>query len=344
MIDLSTLSMPVPFNASWNVLDSTKIMSFMSCKKKFFMSFVLGWKQPSNHLVFGQAVHAAMEVLYMQGYTVEAVKDGLAAFLEVYGATYPEEEWDEYWPKTPHRFMQMLMMYVKQYQHVDKSYRPEEINGKKLIEISGTALISERHTIAFRMDTIMRNQNNKVFSLEHKTASSMYGLQTQFEFSFQVFMYYFVLYMLFEPTEIDGIHINVLGFKKTKAGGPAEKKDGMESHFFFERLRFAKTEKDLNFFINFANNICDEIEREFKFCAEFDNAENTFMQSFPCNMTACTMYGGCEYKALCMYIPNIIKEAGYGIPYGFTQEYWNPLEIEAKVNLSLSQEGVIDVQ
>jgi CRISPR/Cas system-associated exonuclease Cas4 (RecB family) len=55
---------------TWQVLDATKLQTYMRCPRKFFFNYVLGWKSeiPSNHLVFGSAWHMAMEVLLDKGY------------------------------------------------------------------------------------------------------------------------------------------------------------------------------------------------------------------------------------------------------------------------------------
>lgn len=331
---------PILLHPSVDVVDGTKIIEYMTCKRKFFFNYVLGWRKASNHLVFGKCVHAAMEILYTKGYTLEAVKEGIAKFYELYEQAYPDTStWDDYAPKTPARFSNMLLAYMAHYQNEDKRYAIAEVNGKKLVEVAGTCMISERHAVAFRMDTIFKNDENRIFSLEHKTASSMYMLREQHEFSFQVFMYNFVLAMWFGIENVDGVVINNMVFKKTVAGGPAERRDGIAAHFEFNRLRYKKQAKDLNFWLTLANLYCDDMEREFLLFADIDNAERDVMLSFPCNMSSCTKYNGCEYKALCMYIHNPLREAAYGAPPGFVQEFWNPLEEESNVKVEVSENG-----
>ena len=332
---------PILIHPSVDILDSTKITEYMTCRRKFFLNHVLGWRKPSNHLVFGKCVHAAMEILYTKGYSMDAIKEAMLKFYELYEQSYPDSsEWEEYAPKTPNRFSQMLISYMAHYQNEDKRYTIASMEGKKLVEIAGNCMISDNHSIAFRMDTVFQTREGRLFSLEHKTAQGAYMIREQHEFSFQVFMYNFVLAMWFGIENVDGVVINNLIFKKTKSGGPSERNKGIEAHFEFIRLRYKKTEKDLNYWLTFANSICDEIEREFHFFAQVDKKENNVMMAFPCNMAACTKFNGCEYKSICMYLFNPLREEMYGPPPGFVQEFWNPLEEESNVTVEVSEDGI----
>ena len=91
MEKLTDLDYPVPKHDSWNVLDSTKIQSFMDCPRGFFFSYILGWRkeEPSIHLIFGSAWHDAMEHLANNGYGKASVEEAYEKFCATYGEYYP---------------------------------------------------------------------------------------------------------------------------------------------------------------------------------------------------------------------------------------------------------------
>ena len=174
---------PVPFHPSWNVVDSTKLNAVISCPRKYFYEYVLGWRPdvPSNHLVFGSSVHLALEYLLTHDYSMESVLAAHEIFLEDYRKTFGPEMDDVYFPKTPQNFFVVLSKYAQEYS------RDLVENDVLYTEIAGTISVDEDVDLAFRMDSVVRDKRSgMVKSWEHKTGSSTYFWAEQWPLSTQV--------------------------------------------------------------------------------------------------------------------------------------------------------------
>lgn len=60
-----TKSYPVQPHPTWDIMDASKLKTYLTCERMFFFEYVLGWRPDftSNHLHFGSAHHEAMEFL-----------------------------------------------------------------------------------------------------------------------------------------------------------------------------------------------------------------------------------------------------------------------------------------
>jgi len=78
---------------TWDIIDSSKLSTFMECPRKYFYEYVLGWRpsMPNVHLTFGTAWHAAVERLLIEGYSQEHVEEAKFIFLQYYRRDLPEE-------------------------------------------------------------------------------------------------------------------------------------------------------------------------------------------------------------------------------------------------------------
>ena len=154
------LSYPVPVSPTWGIQDGSKIKAYQECARKYFYEYVLGWRStyPSNHLIFGSAWHEALAHLYDNGFTAE---DANVAFRDLFLPYYrqfidPGDD-DLYHPKTPERALLALAYYAAVHRHDLSENDILEYDGKKLIEIGGQVSISNEYTVAFKQDTIMKN-------------------------------------------------------------------------------------------------------------------------------------------------------------------------------------------
>ena len=194
---------------TWAIYDSSKVQEFMSCPRKYFYRYILGWEidSPNIHLVFGEAWHRAMESILQGGGSVESIDKGYNRFLEYYRRYFSEIEDGGNFPKVPGSIVPALVQYVAQYKH---------ITDKVLYtEISGTAPISESRSIHFRLDSILRSDTEGIYSLEHKTGSAL--RQTwldQWLLKMQVGTYTHVLYCMYDRKEVYGVKINGAIFRK----------------------------------------------------------------------------------------------------------------------------------
>ena len=73
---------------TWDIMDSSKLICYKECPRKFFYQYILGWQNayPNNHLVFGSAWHMAMEWLLNHP---KDIAGAALAFLEYYREHFP---------------------------------------------------------------------------------------------------------------------------------------------------------------------------------------------------------------------------------------------------------------
>lgn len=315
--------LPVPSHPSHGVLDSTKIQAYQDCPRRFFYEYILGWRpaMPNNHLVFGSAVHKAMEHLILHGYTVNAVKDALEMFNDEYRAEFSAETDVLYEPKTPARFFSALLLYIRQY--ADDHLRFQVYK----TEFGGTVHISERHVLAYKMDTILFNTaTGKYFSLEHKTTASNYinkSYHIDHMMGIQVGTYTHVLNCLFHPSEVEGITINCMCFKRTK-----------QPDFIFERFPIFMSSNQMYIWIETTNSWCDRIQEDYNRLAESSDSD-PILKAFPCNGRSCSNWGKiCPFQELCVSWANPLQHIHF-LPADMQVEFWNPLEEDLREVITL---------
>jgi hypothetical protein len=317
------LPSPLESHPSHEIIDSTKLQTFQDCPRQFFFEYVLGWKtdRPSNHLVFGSAVHLALEHLILNGYRVQTVTEALQIFNDEYREIFPEETDQLYSPKTPGRFMEMLVLYVQKYASDLNEYRVYKT------EFGGTVHLSPDHRLAFKMDTILQNiETGNYLSLEHKTKGGNYidkSYHIDHMMGVQVGTYTHVLNCLFEPTVVDGVIINCMCFKKTK-----------NPDFILERFPVFLTNDQMYIWMENTKNWIDHLQKEFEILSE-DSVDADHMKAFPCNGRSCSNWGRvCQYQPLCSSWSNPLQHTSHR-PLDMKVEFWNPLEEDLREVLEL---------
>lgn len=317
--------LPIPYHPSMEILDSTKIKTYQQCPRLFFYEYALGWRpsRPSNHLVFGKAVHKAMEHIYLHGYRVEAVMEALEIFNSCYRATFPEETDVLFEPKTPLRFFDMLLEYIKKYPS-----DPDRFTVYRT-EIGGTVDLSPlpHHRIAWKMDTVLWDREiERYCSHEHKTKGGNY-LSDSYTYEhflgIQCGTYTHVLNCLFPPDQVSGVTINCLCFKKTK-----------KPEFILERFPILYSNAQMYNWLELTKLWMDSIHEDFLLLSTH-SAKNDLMRCFPTNSNACTNWGRvCQYMDFCTTWNNPIQHQ-HSLPVDMHVEFWNPLEEELNERLVL---------
>lgn len=307
---------PIPYHPSWDIQDSTKIQAYQSCPRMYFFEYVLGWRSsyPNNHLHFGKVVHDAMEHIILHGYRREAVIEAMDKFNADYRAVFPESTDPIYTPKTPARFFEMLILYIQTYKSDLSRYEVYKT------EIGGTVLLSDRHRIAFKMDTIMYDKvKQKYCSLEHKTKGGNYiGDTYQYDFMLgtQVGTYTHVLNSLFPREQVSEIIINCMCFKKTKQPG-----------YILKRFPIPLSDAQMYVWLESTKGWMDRIERDYYDMLKTGESQDV-MTCFPMNGRSCTNWSRvCTYHDLCCAWENPIHHKG-SMPAGMDIDFWNPLEEE----------------
>lgn len=295
----------------YHKVDSTKLQAFLQCPRAYFFEYVLGWRadRTSNHLVFGQAWHSALEYLYNERLKLEAVPQAFNRFLEVYRQTWPESTDTWFGGKTPEAALRALVEYCQQ--------NAEDIWRYQLLatEVTDHLPLWEEQFLIVKLDAVLQDQTGRKLILEHKTGSQggQYWAR-QWHLSVQIGAYIAACNHFYNQEETQCI-IDGTFFLKTKRN--------------FQREIVSRSNSSL---VNWSNTVVysiQSIEREFGVLAN-DAPNAPIQQGFPQNPTACEKYGGCQFFDLCTCVGNPLALAQKGCPTGFKEEWWNPLANDEK--------------
>lgn len=293
---------------TWDIYDSSKIQEFMTCPRKYFYRYILGWEidMPNIHLVFGEAWHRAMESVLQGGGSAESIKEGYDRFLSYYREHFTEIEDGNNFPKVPGSVIPALVQYTAQYKHI-----PDKV---LYTEISGTAPISEDRSIHFRLDSVIESETEGIYSLEHKTGSSL--RQTwidQWLLKIQVGTYTHVLYCMYDRASVYGVKINGAIFRKKDTE--------------FIRVPVRKDESMMNVWLWTVNHYIDLIEWSIDQMMNMKDSDS-LMVAFPMSTESCMNYGRmCKYHDFCMAWSNPLQRS-HEVPAGFVKKWWNPADRE----------------
>lgn len=301
----------------WDVLDSTKIKTYLECPRKFFYEYVVGWRplEPNIHLEFGKAWHLAMEHLLIKGYDDEALVEAFTKLHNHYRIHFSEVMDDVYAPKNPVHAFKALRDYVNRYREEDKD---EEV---LYTEIAGTVPIRSDKVIYFRMDSIIKKQG-MFRSREHKTGTTVSRQwMDQWSLDIQTGIYNHVLHCLFPEDEVWGVEINGTFFQKK------ENK--------FQRVPARRTKKMMAVWFNLVNEVVDNIYKDYDILESGDNDSDEVMCCFHQNPTSCTNWFGCRFHDYCIAWSNPIRVVENEMPEGMHIEHWDPRAEEAKYTFNL---------
>ena len=318
-------NLPLPPATTHQIIDASKMKTFMECPRKFFYEYLLGWRsdRPNNHLIFGQAWHLAMEHMLLNGYGEDSIYDAFLAFQVEYRKTFTEDTDEIFSPKTPVRAFEALAHYAARYGN--------DLNQYEVLhtEVSGKVTVAEGVGMYFRMDSILRNlEDGKIVSFEHKTGSQNSPMwQNQWALDLQPSLYNHVLYCSYDPDTVKGVIINGTFFKKVKDNTRAEKYD-------FQRVEAFKSRKQMNAWFQSIKTWLMLLHAEYASLAQ-EGAAAGVMTSFPMNTTSCTKYFGCQYHDFCCSWPNPLAKVHQGPPPGMTVDHWDPTAQESKMILDL---------
>lgn len=157
---------------TWEIKDSSKLDTFLKCPRKYLFEYILGIRNPNEnvHLVFGRAVHSAMEVLLWKGFGKAALEEAILAARKVYRGTYTSNDEDmlpELKVKNLTNLLYMLEYYVEEYSNDEFELIGTEIGGTVPIPNSS-------HRIHFTLDCLLW-MRDLLWVLDHKTTGMSLG-------------------------------------------------------------------------------------------------------------------------------------------------------------------------
>lgn len=317
-------NLPIPHHPSQSILDSTKLQTYQDCPRQFFYEYLLGWRsaRPNNHLVFGDAVHQAIEHILLHGYRQQSIIEAFDIFNNVYRSQFDEYTDLDCAPKTPSNFFLMMTdHYLPKYG--DDLERYEVVK----TEFGGTVHLSDTHILAFKMDTILRDLRDNTFgSLEHKTKGGNYidkAYAIDHKMGIQVGTYTHVLNTLFHPSEVSCVTINCMCFKKTKTPS-----------FILERFPIFMSNEEMYIWLETTKSWMDKLYLDLEQLSTETDSQD-ILKSFPCNGRACSNWGRiCTFNDLCTSWPNPLQHLDHR-PIDMEVNFWNPLDKDLREVLDL---------
>lgn len=304
---------PLKEHPTWSVIDSSKATAFMTCPRFYFFRYIAGLSSdtPNHNLVFGSAFHKALEVLLKEGYSLASIEKGMKAFEEEYRQHFSQETDFDYGAKNPHQAKVMLLEYIKQFK--DDNFQ------NLYTEVSGSVPISSNQSLWFKLDSINLGDEG-IFSLEHKTSSTLYSWWIDHWFqSFQVGAYTHVLYSYFgDKHPIFGVYINGFFFRKSSRSGKGSEILRIPIKFSYDSL------EDWLAQAQFWLTRIEEETHELT----MTKPSQRIMRAFPKNTSKCVHYNRlCSYFHLCSAWKNPIPHLQENVPAGFKIDFWDPREI-----------------
>lgn len=304
----------------WETLDSTKLQAYAACPRAYYYEYVLGYRQdpPSNHLVFGQAWHEALEHMYRTDFSASNLSKAFSKFLDVYRPSFPEATDELVGAKTPQNAIKALAHYAQTYAFDHANWHI--LDTEKTYHLPYSA--NEKDTIVVKLDMIVKDRNSdnpKISIVEHKTAGSFSQTwKNQWYTSLQISAYSAALRHLlnFDDDMPVNVIVNGTAFSKTKID--------------FCRLPIIRTAVALE---NYRMSVMDlilRLETDFDVlagdCIAYrSNTKNETMRAFLQNPISCTRYFGCPYFDFCDCCIHPLRMATYtSPPSGFRINHWNP--------------------
>lgn len=298
---------------TWSILDASKIEEYMTCPRKYFYRYILGWQTevPDVHRHFGTCWHKAMEIILEKGNNPDAIAEAYINFETLYREVFPAETDDTRFPKVPSVALKGLALYNNTYAEQDEGQKT------LYVEVAGTVPVTTGRRLHFKMDSLVERKDGTVMTREHKTGTTLNRQWTdKWKLSLQVGTYIHVLYCLYPQEKVWGAEINGAFFKKgnKNSGGEVE----------FVRIPIRKTPPMMEDWLFNTLSWIELIDRDMDkltHCSE----QYEVMSAFSKNTTSCTDYFGCPYFDFCLSWSNPLQHAEEP-PLGFIVQWWNPEE------------------
>lgn len=330
------MTFPMQSHTTWNIKDSSKLDTYLQCKRRYFYEYLLGWRPdlPAHDAYFGESFHKAREHQLIHGY--HDIAGAFNAFLAHYRLEFPESTDNLYRPKDPTNVLNALMKFAEERPTDLIENEVVTLDGMKMTEISGTVPVDEKRVLYYRMDSIMRRiSDDMIFSWDHKTTKRLSRQwRERFHLSIQNGTYTHCLYCMFPIEQVLGLEFCGTCFEYLQRGS---KNRSAGYHITFERVPAFKTPEQMNVWLWNVVDLLDDLEREtdrLYHCSENDEV----LMAFPLNPGSCTDYWGCAYHDFCLSWSNPLR-ACEDVPLGFREEFWDPSAMETTNKKNLEWKG-----
>lgn len=304
---------------TWDILDSSKLTSFMKCPRSFFYEYLLGWRNDTSnvHLVFGSAWHAGMEVFEANGLSEESVRHAIGDALEYYHRFFDSAE-DEL--SNGNKNGAALSMGLEEYAEKYRGIEDGELIGHP--EIVGTVPVFPDGTVLhFKIDVIREDVKGK-YVRDHKTGSRA-GAQRdkKWYLSVQMGTYHHAVAAMW-PGEVWGIEVNDAIFYKGRRA--------------FNRVQIRKNIGSQQVWLSTVQYFLAELKKNLEVALETDEGA-PIMDAFPQRSVACEFLS-CAYFDFCVHWPNPLQKCDHP-PAGMVEEWWDP----SAVREGKEKEQIVDI-
>jgi hypothetical protein len=289
-------------------IDNTALSAYITCPREYDFSMRRHRRGEgrSPALVFGSAVHKAMEIHYRTGGDEKAVEEAVIMSWEGHDSA------DDY--RTLNRVLLDYRGYVKKYgkPHLEGMKTlgwPEE----PLVEVAANMASDELlHPWAGKLDRFVEDEGGLVYIEDHKTTSRLdKNYFKQFTLSQQMLGYTYLGKQLLPNRKVVGVRINLWHVLTGKT----------EYHrqlFTFSPDRVADWAKNTNIWLK-------RLALDYEMAADPATAEHAFPGHYGDN--GCSRkFGMCQYHEVCSVTPRI-REDVLMREFPVVQP-WNPLEAD----------------
>ncbi len=321
--------------------DNTRISAYSMCPRRFYFRHERDWVPTGTALplVFGLSWHNAMDSVWeqisngSQRPNSDIAKQAMTAFLKCWSEENGQpdleafvdmspEDAKKFRGRTPWTAYEMLAAYVDE----RKSFI---IGCEEVISIEQPFAVplspsDDSFFYVGRIDKVVR-KDRKVLGIEHKT-TSLYKKDGPFRTDFVD---------SFSPNrQIDGyLHaLHVLHGKDAKAIWVDAALVHKDHHDQFRFLPVERQYAQLDGWLWETGVYIQHIETEKDNLAIYkedvtDGKQHLpYLNAFPKNTSACTLYGNCPYMDLCKSSANPEQTWPDKVPEGFKVEHWEPFD------------------
>jgi hypothetical protein len=288
---------------TFSITDNTKLRAFRACPRKYFYAYVLHLRTDyaNKHLEFGVAWHLAKEYLLTHGTSDDAVHAAYALFLSHFRKYFTPDDDIALGAKSSGNALLGLMEYAKTFGAQNNALQVLET------EIAGQVLLDDNYAYSVKIDAVVRYHDDKLWCLDHKTASQDSRVaDAGYAMAAQFMGYTFALRSVYEAEEVRGALVDVSVFRTHDTA--------------HKRLLLPYSNEAIEEWLNSVLYYISNLELEFYALAE-ERPDAPTMRAFPQNDNACTNYGICPYFDLCNSHCNPLS---CKLPQGYVQQVWNP--------------------
>lgn len=291
--------------------DATSLSGLMQCPRNYYYESICGYREGSDHLIFGHAYHAALEdydrsVLRALPFE-QAVRSALRMALTE-TVDWEPEAGQNY--KTRRTLLRAVYGYIETF-HDNPMKAYVFADGTEAIELSFTVPLDDDVIICGHMDGLLDYGDGTIFVRERKTtksALSAYYINT-FSPDPQFSNYAMAARALYPHLKIQGIILDACQVGVTFSR--------------YTRHQIKRTVEQSEEWLDTANFWIAQAREMAEKALELDEAGYDPVTAFPMNETACGKYGGCQFRAVCSRSPSVrhlyLKD--------FDVQFWNPLEV-----------------